>query len=200
MLAVARAAVLAPALLAPGMEGINARAKPELNKKLVDIQDSHWGKTQVSGLQVQQLIQIYTTLTAVCHFLHLDPNHQIPTQLWGIMKVRAGTQSPVWSKEVIDTLVKEVKAGKDISVGDYKGSAADVELALRIQGVKGKSVMVGGSISPWVESIALGLGCEKIITSDYGPADSEHPAIKVSGLPVLQLIQIHKRTHLLRLL
>jgi hypothetical protein len=133
------------------------------------------------------------------------------------MKVKSGTQSPVWSKEVVDILVKEVQQGRDISVGDYTGSAADVELALRIQvqlwhertilwamhsitsylyhtvhilspavcplslsriahvkpllivqGVQGKSVMVGGSISPWVESIALALGCKKIITSDYG--------------------------------
>jgi hypothetical protein len=64
----------------------------------------------------------------------------------------------VWSKETLAALVGEVKKGKDVSCEDYPDSAPDVELALRIQGVNSKSLMVGGSISPWIESVALALG------------------------------------------
>ena len=86
---------------------------------------------------------------------------------------------------MVDGLVAEVRAGKDISCSDYPGSSADVEMALRIQGVHGKRLLVGGSISPWVESVALALGVESITTSDYNPALSRHPKIQTIGVPAL---------------
>ena len=97
---------------------------------------------------------------------------QIPEALWKVMKYRGG-HTPVWSKEVLDTLVGEVKSGKDISCEDYPDSAPDVELALRIQGVKGKRIMVGGSISPWVESVALALGASSFSSPGRGQFDGD---------------------------
>lgn len=113
-------------------------------------------------------------------------NSQIPDVLWkGVMKYRGGIV-PLWSKKVVDLLVSEIIAGRDISCQDYPDSATDVEIALRIAGVsKKKKILVGGSISPWVEAVALALGAGNITTSDYNPAESQHPNIRTIGVPDL---------------
>jgi hypothetical protein len=109
---------------------------------------------------------------------------QIPETIWGAMKYRAG-RIPVWTKEVVDALVTDVKSGKDVSCEDYPDSAPDVEMALRLQNVKGKTVMIGGSISPWVEAVTLALGAESITTSDYNPAE-------IVGVPSIHTIEVPK--------
>ena len=50
---------------------------------------------------------------------------------------------------------------------DYPSSGLDVDLALKIVGVEGKRVNVVGSISPWVEALALAHGAASVITTDY---------------------------------
>jgi hypothetical protein len=131
---------------------------------------------------------------------------QIPETVWSAMKYRAGRipgnrflvarlslaasltriHAPlVWTKDVVDLLVNDVKNGKDVSCEDYPDSAPDIEMALRLQNVEGKSVMIGGSISPWVEAVTLALGAKSIFTSDYNPAETDHPSINTIEVPKL---------------
>lgn len=74
----------------------------------------------------------------------------------------------VWSKELVDFLISEVAAGKDISCADYPKSALDVQWALELLGVGvNDRLLVGGSISPWVEAVALHLQTGEVTTVDY---------------------------------
>ena len=52
-------------------------------------------------------------------------------------------------------------------------------------GVKGKSVLVIGSITPWIETILLAEGAKHITTLDYTVYECDHPKIRTitpSGL------------------
>ena len=54
--------------------------------------------------------------------------------------------------------------------------------------VKGKSVLVIGSITPWIETILLAEGAKHITTLDYTVYECDHPKIRTitpSGLPDL---------------
>ena len=97
------------------------------------------------------------------------------------------SQRPVWTPLVLETLVKAVKAGEDVSPEDYQGAALDVELALRFVGVKHKQVLVAGSISPWVESIVTALGDRdtRILVSDYQTPENSVPHIRTIDTPDL---------------
>ena len=52
-------------------------------------------------------------------------------------------------------------------------------------GVQGKHLLVGGSISPWVEAVALALGAAKTTTSDYNQVESGHPKLDTVAVPQL---------------
>jgi len=43
---------------------------------------------------------------------------------------------------------------------------------------KGKTCLVIGSQTPWIESMLLSLGAEKVTTFDYIQITSEHPQVK----------------------
>ena len=45
--------------------------------------------------------------------------------------------------------------------------------------VKGKSVLVIGSIRPWIETILLAEGAKSITTLDYAVFKCDHPKIRV---------------------
>lgn len=88
--------------------------------------------------------------------------------------------SVVWSKELLNFLISEVAAGKDISCKDYPESALDVQYALELLGVGQQDrLLVGGSISPWVEAVALHLGVGEVTTVDYSvpQCDNCHPRL-----------------------
>jgi hypothetical protein len=128
----------------------------------------------------------FTGATAEAKDLHHSgfSESQIPAQIWSSITFRGG-EIPIWPERLVDSLVEEVKAGRDISCEDYPDSAPDVEMALRLQDVAGKRVMVGGSISPWVEAIAIALGAKSVTTSDYNAAENHHPLIKTIVVPDL---------------
>ena len=73
----------------------------------------------------------------------------------------------LWRAELVSFLIDEVALGRDISCPDYPRSAPDVMHALNLVGVRGKRLMVGGSVTPWVEAIALHLGAAQVVTTDY---------------------------------
>jgi hypothetical protein len=49
--------------------------------------------------------------------------------------------------------------------------------ALRQMRIKGSSVLVVGSETPWVEACALRLGAKEVITVEYGGIQSTHPQV-----------------------
>lgn len=92
------------------------------------------------------------------------------------------SQTPFWSKHLIDLLVGRVQKGEDISPKDYWHSAPDVKKAVEVAGLKGKDVLVAGSISPWVESVLLASGVEQVTSCDYSPPMSDHPGISTLSM------------------
>lgn len=102
---------------------------------------------------------------------------------------RNGT-SYVWSKELLDYLISEVVAGKDISCNDYPQSATDVGYALELLNVgPNDRLLVGGSISPWVEAIALHQGAGHVTTVDYNVpyCDGCHERLETIHMNTLML-------------
>lgn len=75
---------------------------------------------------------------------------------------------PVWTDEVIDILLDALRNGEDISPPSYPKAAADITAAMEYaKGLHDMDVFVGGSISPWVEALALHHGARSTTTADY---------------------------------
>ena len=65
--------------------------------------------------------------------------------------------------------------------GNYGGKESKLLFDTIIAGnvtVKGKNVLVIGSIQPWVESIFLSLGANMTVTLEYNQIISDHPQVK----------------------
>lgn len=72
-----------------------------------------------------------------------------------------------WSTEMERLLLAAAEAGKDISPTAYPHAARYLRDALARYPVRAKSVLVGGSITPWVEATLAVAGAGSIQTSDY---------------------------------
>lgn len=93
-----------------------------------------------------------------------DPLNRLP-DLFGFMR---GDGKQVWKKELVSFLIDEVAAGKDISCKDYTDSAPDVATALQLLNLgPNDRMLVGGSITPWIEAVALHHGVGQVVTVDY---------------------------------
>ena len=55
--------------------------------------------------------------------------------------------------------------------------------------VRGKNILVIGSINPWVESIFLGLGANQTVTLEYNKIVSAHPQVTNCGNTLTTRIQ-----------
>lgn len=96
-----------------------------------------------------------------------------------IFRVRSDGR-PLWTTEVLNHLLGMIQADKDISPIHYPGSHAALDRALRRVGVKDQRVLVIGSISPWVEAIALSLGAASpTVTVDYNQPKSSDRRLEV---------------------
>lgn len=75
----------------------------------------------------------------------------------GVPEAKVLTQSkmsrPVWRKESLDFHLNLIQQGKNVGPLHYPGSHQALQKSLETIGVKGRSVAIFGSISPWVESI-----------------------------------------------
>lgn len=79
-----------------------------------------------------------------------------------------------WSRKLVDGLISAVQNNEDISPRDYPCSALQIQQALEdyVRIISNARVMVGGSISPWIESIVLATtGVSKVHVVDYQPID-----------------------------
>ncbi|KAG7363882.1 Caenorhabditis protein of unknown function, DUF268-domain containing protein [Nitzschia inconspicua] len=98
-----------------------------------------------------------------------------PRQIYSLLNERKdlfgfirGDGRQVWKKELVTFLIDEVAAGKDISCDDYTDSALDVATAFKLLQIGPKDrLLVGVSISPWIEAVALHHGVGQVVTVDY---------------------------------
>lgn len=77
-----------------------------------------------------------------------------------------------WGYDDVRTLMSMLESGEDISPRTYPEAMKDMKSAMSSipQGLVNKTVLVVGSITPWLESIALHLGAKEVVTSDYSLA------------------------------
>jgi len=87
---------------------------------------------------------------------------QVPPQAVEHMTRIENAWAKEWSETLVTILVTAVLKGEDISPPDYPGSALQVQMALTDTAIpyfkskqRNPKVLVGGSISPWVESVTL---------------------------------------------
>jgi len=78
-----------------------------------------------------------------------------------------------WSYGDVRTLLSMLESGEDVSPKTYPEAMKDMKSAMSMipQGLANKTVLVVGSITPWLESIALHLGAKEVTTTDYNLPD-----------------------------
>lgn len=75
---------------------------------------------------------------------------------------------PVWTTAVFEFLINMLRRGEDISPKDYDGAQSALKRAMEIVEIRGKRVLVLGSVSPWVEALAIHSGAvAPTLTCDY---------------------------------
>lgn len=88
-------------------------------------------------------------------------------------------KTTTWTKEALDDLQKEAMVDPPLMHGTYGRDATKmVREKLRQLNLNGKSVLVIGSETPWVEVLCLGLGAAQVTTLEYGRITSTHPQVK----------------------
>lgn len=88
-----------------------------------------------------------------------------------------------WSRALVDTLVRAAsKDDERVGPLDYPYSAAIHFAALRAYPLSQKHLMVAGSVSPWLEAIALSRGAASVSTVDWLLPESESPRIIVRSM------------------
>eukprot|EP00944_MAST-04C_sp_MAST-4C-sp1_P003859 g3859.t1 len=88
-----------------------------------------------------------------------------------------------WSIEMINMFTEELKRKKmrgNYGIGESNALMEALQTKIK---VNGKRVLVIGSENPWLETIILAAGANKIVTLEYSKVFSEHPLIETM-LPV----------------
>ncbi|CAI5505843.1 unnamed protein product [Closterium sp. Naga37s-1] len=99
---------------------------------------------------------------------------------WWHSKSKPGSvaKSFVWSTDDIEARAAQARA-RDPALGSYGPNVTAAFLAaFERYPVSGKSVLVIGSRSPWVESICLGFDAEAITTVDFNKPVASHPKMR----------------------
>jgi len=83
----------------------------------------------------------------------------------------------VFSREHIDKLVQTYREKGALHPADfyYPGCTKLIEEAAEVINVTGKTVLVIGSQTPWLEAVLIHRNVSKVITLEYGWFISEHP-------------------------
>lgn len=112
---------------------------------------------------------------------------QVKVKEWFISSA-GELKQPVWRREEIDEMVK-IASLRDANVGglSWYGNASNGVFfeALDRFPVKGLSVLVVGSESPWVEAICISYGAGSVTTVDFNPPLTDDPRIRVLSIPQL---------------
>lgn len=115
---------------------------------------------------------------------------QVPELAWPHMKHDGMRWEPRWSTECVNTLI-DAATHRDPLVGphtNYPHAAEQLFIAFERVRLQDRSVAVLGSISPWIEAIAIALGAREVATVDYDPVTVESPHITAYavGSPALK--------------
>lgn len=104
---------------------------------------------------------------------------QVPTICHRYMTYNGKTWLPNWSNELIDILLSECKKGNinNLSPDDYPTSALQIYEAFKNTSVQDKNVAVLGSVSPWIEALAIHCGAKSVTTIEYSKINIESPLI-----------------------
>ena len=99
-----------------------------------------------------------------------------------IFSYNVGVSTTHWNKNTIEKYISLAQNQEwDKFGGNYGGKESkllyDTILAGNVN-VKGKNVLVIGSIQPWVESIFLSLGANQTVTLEYNKIISDHPQVR----------------------
>lgn len=95
----------------------------------------------------------------------VDNPTQLPPQALPFWN--ASAKSVEWAVELEVAMLAAVRAGNDTSPVAYPHAAGMLRRSLTDFPVTGMTVLVGGSITPWVESMLVGMGAATVHTSDY---------------------------------
>ncbi|MEM9282585.1 MAG: DUF268 domain-containing protein, partial [Verrucomicrobiota bacterium] len=105
--------------------------------------------------------------------------NQVPEAAKPFMEYRDESYKAVWSNELLNRLVYLASKDADISPSDYPGSALQFYAAFQSHPIEGQDILVVGSISPWVEAIALSRGASSVTTTDYARITCESDQIRL---------------------
>lgn len=78
-----------------------------------------------------------------------------------------GTEELYWDKKGVQECVKQAKKGVEVGTDQYPNSAQQFYKALEKYPIEGMDVLVGGSVSPWLECILLAFNAKTVTTMDY---------------------------------
>ncbi len=82
-----------------------------------------------------------------------------------------------WTREFVEEMI--ANASKDHLQGGYGFEPShDMRSGMHAMNLKGKIVLVIGSVMPWAEAIALEAGAREVHTLEYGRIHCTHPKIK----------------------
>ncbi|XP_023324058.1 uncharacterized protein LOC111698058 [Eurytemora carolleeae] len=92
----------------------------------------------------------------------------------------------IYSKTYVQTYIDNFVAGKPNET--YTNASFLIDKALKQISVKGKTVLVIGTMTPWVEAVILSKNPSKVMTLEYATAKSEYP-----GLEFITPLEFRKR-------
>ncbi|CAI7852164.1 unnamed protein product [Closterium sp. NIES-54] len=103
----------------------------------------------------------------------------------------SGAVPPVWTDEQINSML-QVARSRDLSSGQLSGYDDSSSLfffeAFDRYPIRGKSVLIIGSQTPWVEAICIAADAGSITTVDFNPPVVSHPRIKSISIEQLDAI------------
>ena len=91
-----------------------------------------------------------------------------------------GKWEPVWPAKLVDGLVHKAERNDTrVTPDDYPYAASQFYRALERHDIDGKHVVVAGSISPWLEAIALSRRAASVTSIDYISPRTDSDRIRV---------------------
>jgi len=97
----------------------------------------------------------------------------------------------VWTENAVRRLVEKAIRRDDFGPPCYPNCANDMYRVFEKYPVKDMNVLVVGSISPWIEAIAIAFGAKSVTTTDYNIPISKTPLIKTKRFQ--DLMKNHQR-------
>lgn len=82
-----------------------------------------------------------------------------------------------FSREKIDELIRKASSGEPGPHYEKTDVELHAVLKAEIVNLKGKRVFIGGSLTPWYESVALHYGAASVVTVEYNPLRWDHDQI-----------------------